>query len=842
MARSAALAGNAAPFPARGSPVYYSHYTDNVYCGAEQMRPRWFFPSASPTAPFRESDVYSPLRACFPTRPFYPFRHPETFRMLGAYDAGPADAAFYGLPPNVIDTLDVRVRARLALCRQCLTDDAPPPLAVHYLYELIYQHAPALITAIQHPDPARRPFCIPHDHVRFTRDVLPLLPLGAIGSFATTIKSMINGVKIDRTFYMLMWTMVSKTFTRTCAIRNIMALMASTHEHAPIVHLNMDVTLLYGFLGCYPSARVRPSLPVALAVIASFRHLHPLSFAQYERFIFQYFHLIFFAWSMYCIDHVENMPVLNTLLRLFPSRQRYVADVRATLDKCRALLDKHLAPVALEIVRDPIHLSEAARAAWHAFMIEGNELYETYRLVRSKRYIIRSAEPPCTTISLNVRSELRAAQRQGALPPDCQPTATRMPRGCHPVLTQDELKALYIVAVLNMSVASYPIVEFMHVFGFKQELVDKIRRSITKFCCRGGKKHAFMKYTRKWIEIDARGTMLFQQYLEFCSAVSNIYLMPLPLNVQRNQERALRRNFQIHGEGPLPEGFGRFYYCIGCESKLSFDVSHPRADCMMFYSLSSMRNIADPARYDSVVVHNNRSDRDVTMPVLKQIARVGATTHRQVPILNLDGDVICSGKRRHQDKVAVDTDSSWCNLPVAHVDLVGAVFYLGHCAYTVCVVCGAICQYLPNFFGSEGPMCSVHRPTMASFFYEQPYYYVKDDVLNAFLRRDHRPPLVWMCEIDSCRRRCRSERASIRAGQECFGIERDGSLRLMRLCEQHYITLGVILWGATRVGARPPLISVALIQRMLQKYGEGDVRRIYIHLAGAKTECYRPKK
>jgi hypothetical protein len=834
VARSAALAGNAASFPAKGSPVYYSHYTDHTYCGTEQLRPRWHFPNASSSV-FRETDVYSPLRAYFPTKPFHPFRHPETFRMIETYDMTNDDLSFYGLASDIVGTLDPRVRARLSLCRQCLEDD-PPPIIQHYLYEVIYQHAPTLINVIQNPDLATRPFLIPNDHVCFTRDVLPALPLNTINSFMTTIKSSINGIKMDKTFYMLMWAMLSKTFTRACAIRNIIDIMASAYPHRAIVDLNIDVTLLYGFLGAYPSAKVRPTMPVALAVIASFRHLANLTFKQYERFIFQYFHLIFFSWSMYCIDHVENMPVLDAILHMFPSRQTYVEDIRSTLDRCRQLLNKHIEPFAMEIARDPVHLSAETRAAWQAFMLEGNNLYEVYRSVRSKRYIIRPAEPPCSTISLNVRSELRAAFRKGILPADCQPTITRTPHGCHPVLTQEEMRALYIVAVLNMSIASYPIVEFMHIFGLKQELVDKIRRSITKFCCRGGKKHAFTKYTRKWIAIDPRGTMFFQQYLEFCSVISGIYLMPLPLNVRNNQERAIRKKFELYGPN-IPETFGNFYYCLGCESKLSLDVVHPRADCMMFYSIHSVRNIADPTQYSTVRVYNNRCGREINADILKQITRVGATTHCQVPILNLSGEVVCSGKKRHQDH-----GKSWCNMPVSHVNLIGHIFYLNHAAYTICVICGSICHYMPNFFGSEGPTCSVHRPMLATFYYEQSSYYVKDDTLNAFLNRDRRPALVWMCEIDSCRRRCRSERASIADHQECIGIEKDGSLRLMRLCESHYKTLTIMLRGNSDERTVMPILSIALIQRMLQKYGEGDVRKIFFTLVGAKTECYRIKK
>jgi hypothetical protein len=812
------------------------------------MRPRWVFPSASSSS-FREISIYSSLRAYYPTKPFYPFRHPQTFRMAQQYVlyAPPSItvSAFYGIEESLWSTLNARVRARLTLCHDCFCDEEnePPPMIRHLLYEVAYQQFPLLIHAIQCPDPAKRRFMIPHDHICYTRDVLPELPIGITGSFMTKIKSMINGVKMDRVFHMLMWAMVNKTFTRTHAIRNIIKIMVnSVYEHRVLVDLNIDVTMLYGFLGAYPSANVRPTMPVAMAVMASFQHLASLSLVQYRAFVFQYFHMIFFSWSMYCIDHVENMPVLNALLHLFPSRQIYVDDVRLTLDRCRALLNKHLEPVALDIIRDPTHPTEAVRAAWTAFMIEGNNLYEAYRAVRSKRYIIRPCEPPCSTISINVRTELRNAARLGQLPPDCQPTATRTPRGCHPVLSQDELRALYIVAVLNMSIAVYPIVEFMHIFRVKQELIDKIRRSITKFCCRGGKKHAFVKYTKKWIAIDPRGTMFFQQYLEFCASISNIYLVQLPLNVRNNQEHALRRRFQIHGEN-MDETFGRFYYCIGCENKLSLTVLHPQANRVMFHSIHSVQNIAEPTQYEAVDIYNNRCGYEVTENILKQIQRVGATTRRQVPAMNLHGDIICSGKKRHQEKETSSgssTHNSWCNLPISHVNLIGGIFYLNNNAYTICVVCGAFCNYLPNFFTSEGPVCTVHRPMMASFYYEQYFYSIKDNTLNQFLNQDYRPALVWMCEIDACRRRCNE---SIK---DVVGIDAHGRIRFIRICDSHHRTLSIMLHGYSgifnRAAGSYDILSIPLIQRMLQRYGEGDIRKLRFNMVGTKTECYQIKK
>lgn len=834
------MKGNHMMFPATGSPVYYARYTDHTYCGVEQQRPRvCFFDTDLLRCPPKETTLYSSLRAHFKTKPFYPFRHPKTFLMATRYPLKNSAIAFYGLGKDIWASVDPRICARLSLAHRCmrkLTHESDPLLS-HFLHEFMYQHFPAIINVMQHPDKTTRPFVIPHDHVRITTDVLPLLPFNTMGSLISKISKTINGVKMPDVLYSLIWALIDKSFTRTCAIRNIMSIVADhTFQHRTLVDLNMDVTMLYGFLGCYPSATTRATPAVAMAILSSFKCLSNLSKLQYDYFIFRYFHILFFAWSMYSIDHIESMPVLNTVLLLIPSRELYMDDVRGMLDNYRSLLNECIGPVATEIIASPLNPSAQVKAAWYKFLEKSNAIYEVYRSKRGKRYIVHTVEPVFSTISTIIRGYLRNKDKHGKLPAGCRPTLTRQPRGCHPILSQDQIRALYIVAMMNVSIAAYPIVEFLHIFRLKVELIDRLREDIVKFCCRGGHKNTFKEYSDVWLSIDPVGTMFFQQYMEFCSALSETFILPLPADIQHNQHEALKRRFQMHNH--LDETFGRFYYCVGCQSDLSLYVSHPEIEKLSFHSIHSIERVADPTSYEHVTKFNNRCGRDMSYNISKQIMRVGGNTNRQVPVLNIDGQVICSGKKRHQDKITFDNRDSWCNKPVNYVDLVGYVLYSNKKGKTVCVECGAFCQFLFNNFTSEGPICSVHRPTLGTFFYNQPYYSVKDQALNEFLNIDHQPPQVWMCEIDCCKERCRNERNTISMHNECITIEDDGSLRFMRLCDSHYKTLTILMSGGrTDAGTYFALSSKVL--QMLKKYGDGDFRKIqFSNIVNRHTKYY----
>lgn len=153
MARRESLKGNGVPFPVKGSPMYFTQYLDHTYCGVEQQRPRITFSDADPLrCTMVEITLYASLRAQFPTKPFYPFRHHKTFLMSSNdhYRLKPASIAFYGLD-YVVGQLDPRITARLSLAHHCLKKQTAEdsPLITHFLYEFIYQHFPAIINVFQ---------------------------------------------------------------------------------------------------------------------------------------------------------------------------------------------------------------------------------------------------------------------------------------------------------------------------------------------------------------------------------------------------------------------------------------------------------------------------------------------------------------------------------------------------------------------------------------------------------------------------------------------------------------------------------------------------------------------
>jgi hypothetical protein len=303
-----------------------------------------------------EISVYSSLRAYYPDKPFYPFRDPNIFALCETHHLTEESASFYGFKDelaHLVDTFDPRVSAMLALIYECLQDkDNLNKYVVHLLYEVMYQYSLTLINIIQYPDASTRPFLIPNVHVRFTTDVLPELPLSSFGSYLTEIKNKVNGIRIPDVMHTLMWKLVAKNFPRGYMIRNIIDKMSEkkTFSHTVLVDLLLDVTFLYGFLGAYSSAKVRLSMLTALAVIQTFQHFPKLNYTQYHSFVFNYFHIIFFSWAMYSIDHVRNAPILDSLLNLYSNRKSYVECIIRNLDQCRTILNKHIEPVAIKII------------------------------------------------------------------------------------------------------------------------------------------------------------------------------------------------------------------------------------------------------------------------------------------------------------------------------------------------------------------------------------------------------------------------------------------------------------------------------------------------------------
>jgi hypothetical protein len=437
-------------------------------------------------------------------------------------------------------------------------------------------------------------------------------------------------------------------------------------------------------------------------------------------------------------------------------------------------------------------------------------------------YNIQTIPPIFTTISTNVKSQFRTHWKNKELPEACAPTLTRVPTGCHPILSQDELKALFILAVLNVSMANYPLFTLLRIFNLKEELLNKATHHVVKFCCRSGKKNAFKRYTTKWIAVDPRGAMIIQQFLEFCSTVNKMYVIPLSEDIKANQENALKRRFRIHGD--LPPTFGRFYFCLS-QHKLSLTVKHPTSEDLIFSSFYSIRNVADPCRYVFAMVFNKRKEKHDKKFITSRMQRVGGSTRKQTPVLNpLTDKIICSAKRRNANKIKFNKLLSWCNMPILYASIVGNIFYPTAKGYTVCIECGATCLFIYCRMTALGPICDIHRPHEASFFFEQKYYNVKDKELNAFLNKDYRPSQMWMCEIVACQNRARDTVETIRKHQECMVIGLDNRLRYMRVCQNHFNML-LIMTSGGRFRDSITCINEDAVQKMLQKYGTNDIRR-----------------
>lgn len=857
--------------PLKSAPMYCTQWCDGyTYCSADQLRPR------DRVALDTHVHLGDLLCAHFPTTPlFYAFRDVRNYGALygnASFSFQRIHAETLGMLPLLsphahpdIETartrfwaaLDPRIAARLALCANVM-EAAPTPVARQRLREYALQHAPAMIAALR-----GLTAMVPHDNVRYTVDILPLLPIRLTHEFVCRLDPKLHNIPLGPVLMSIMWGLLEKTTPRVCILRSYVKQIAGNFHQRPVFHLTLDVMLLYGFLGCYAGAAKPPSMLVSMAILCLFRRMQHSTQAEYRAFIKSFVFVSFLSWILFTFDHVDRNEALRSVLDLFPTRQRYMAEIRASMDAVHALLETNLAPVALSAILSPttgaawpLTGDPGVTAAWLVVTDTLKDMHTRYKAQVGTNVIMRTMEPAFECLSTKWMTKMRSAIRDGVLAPETLPTCMRNELGNHALLSQDELRAIHCLAAFNVAVAAQPIPPLLLLLGISEEALRILTRCVIKFTCRQGAKHAILVDAAECIATcDLRSTMIIQQFLEHCSVLAGIYLAPLSCQVAANQAAALRRRFPMAPENATAH-LGRFCYCSGCRVKLTQSVRHPNINSLLCTSMHAVQTIAyyrnyleyrvpaprsagspegrpsgqpsalpaePPARGAPDTAPQGAKPREETKLITQRTRRAGCTSGAFV--LAETGTVACSGYRADDP-----AHPSWCKQPPTCVSLVGHILYVNHKAYTVCTQCGSICSYVPSHWTSNGPVCSVHPPELAAVLHKHATtsFNVLSDKLNAFLNDDGMstcsdggpPTAPWMCEIARCRSRC------VPTCNVVLMDERDCSLRFARLCTVHLETLHYVFGRANRSPDTMRYHFARQINEWIVTYCSAELRRM----------------
>lgn len=820
--------------------MYATQWCDGfTYCSADQLRPR------DRVAIGTHVHLGDLLCAHFPTTPlFFSFRDARNYGALYG-NAGFAFQRVHAetlgllpLPPHFWDALDQRIAARLALCANCMAIEGSSDVARQRLREYALQHAPAMVATLR--GDAGWPAAVPHDNVRYTVDVLPLLPIRLSHEFVCRLDPKLHNIPLGPVLMSIMWGLLEKTTPRVCILRSYVKQIAGNYAQRPVFHLTLDTMLLYGFLGCYAGARNPPSMAVSMAILCVFRRMRHATQVEYRAFIKAFVFVSFLSWILFTFDHVERNEALRAVLDLFPTRQRYMAEIRASADAVHALLETHLAPVALAILQHrglptdaawPPAAGDASVAAALAAITDTlKEMHARYKAQVGTNVIMRTMEPAFECLSTKWMTKMRAAIRDGSIPPAALPTCLRNELGNHALLSQDELRAIHHLAAFNVAVAAQPIPPLLLLLGISETALRIFTRCVIKFTCRQGAKHAILVDAAECIAAgDLRSVVIIQQFLEHCSVLAGIQLIPLSQQVAANQAAALRRRSPLSPEAAA-EHLGLFRYCSGCRVKMTQSVRHPNVNALLCTSMHAVQYMSYYRNYLTYRVPTPATTRTPGDPdgaaakpreeiklITQRTCRAGCTSG--VFVLAETGAVACSGYRADDPACP-----SWCKQPPTCVSLVGRILYVNHKAYTICTRCGSFCSYVPSHWTSNGPICSVHPPELAAVLHKHAStrFNVLSDTLNGFLNDDDEPAVVapWMCEIARCRSRC------VPACNVILMDERDCSLRFARLCAVHIETLHYVFGRSNRGHDTLRYHFARQINEWIATYCSAELRRM----------------
>ena len=771
---------------------YCDGYT---YCSADQLRPRDVCSSN------KHETLGDFLCAHFPATPlFFDFRNSRNYGVLydnehyvfGNRHRGVFSITF-GEEFGAICRMDSRIQSRLALAADCMELPDNTPLAKQRLREYVLQMAPAMINVIR--GEAVRIW--PHRNIKYTTDILPKMPITLVNELMCRIDKNLHNIPLSDAVEALLWGLIEKSTPRMCLRRCSTKQLAANYTIRPIFHLTLEVTMMYGFLGCDPHAVAPPSLITSLAIIVFFRSLHAASAEQYESFIDAYQFVIFLSWILYTFEHIDAHEGLRRTFLLFPTRVRYIAAIRESIRCVHALMERHLRPIAMDII---LHRNHAAHAAvWASLISDLRVMHREYKEHVGTSVIMRTMEPTFECMSIKWMTQMRSAIRDERIPPEALPCSVRNEMGNHALLSQEELRAIELLATFNVAIAAQPIAPLLLLVGISDEALRIFSECIIKFTCRLGAKHAILKDAAECIQkCDLRSIMIIQQFLEFCSISAGIYLAPLSAHIRDNQLAALRRRFGVSAS--MDQLLGRFYYCAGCRIKLTQTVRHPNVKSLLCSSMHDLSTLAYYAKYVSYrvpqkggVKRNRASAAAPEKNIVKSIAlrtrRTGCTSGAL--LCAKTGTMMCAGCETDDPDVP-----SWCSSTPICIHLPGNILYINQKGYTICVQCGSDCSYVQSSWTPDGPICSVHPPELATVLHSHAagQFDVLNPTLNAFLNRtspatNNSPP--WMCEITKCRCKCSGSTEVVLLNEDC-------TLRFGRLCLDHEETLRVMLGGEKR--------------------------------------------
>lgn len=782
--------------------MYCTQFCDGyTYCSADSLWPRNV---CSSKMHLTLGDL---LCAHFPTTPlFFDFRDVRNYNVLYGnplYILKPRHGTILQLDLSIIHKMDDRIQSRLALVADCMEKSLASDLLVKQrLREYMLQMAPAMIATLRND-----PMIVPHRNIRYTTDILPRLPITLANEFMCRLDDDVHNIPLSEVVMAIMWGLMEKTTPRRCMRRCSIDQIAGNYVLRPVFHLTMDVTFLYGFLGCDRHAISPPSLLTSMAIIVTFHSMKNMSASEYRSFVSIYEFVIFLSWILYTFDHIEQQESLRRIFCLFAMRNRYIAAIRESMRCVHTLIERHLRPVAMDILLRNRKKDPDIRLAWKTLAEELKQMHVEYKSQVGTSVIMQTMEPTFECMSIKWMTQMRSAIRDEKIPPTALPSCVRNELGKHSLLSQEELHVISLLAHFNVAVAAQPIPPLLHLLNVSEEALRILTDCVIKFTCRLGAKHAILKDAAECIaKCDLRSVMIIQQFLEHCSVAAGIYLAPLSKSIQDNQIAALRRRFQS------TEAIGRFYYCSGCRIKLTHTVRHPNVKSLLCSSMHDLQHLADYDRYLTYKVPQKEGKRkkgeteeEVAIrrrkmseekPVIKDIVRrtrrtgctSGALLHSET------GTMMCSGCLGDEEGCP-----SWCSSSPTSVVLPGYILYVNQKAYTVCVQCGSFCSYVTSAWTPNGPICSVHPPELAAVLHKNAtgQFNVLNPTLNAFLNRDSHEiaPAPWMCEISKCRCRC------MQTSETVLTDEVTGALRFARLCSDHEETLHR-LFGSEKRGAQ----------------------------------------
>lgn len=816
---------------------YCDGYT---YCSADQLRPRNVCSSNT------HETLGDFLCAHFPLSPFFfDFRDPRNYLHLynnPNYTFNNRHRGVFNIPFgeefSAICRMDDRIQSRLALAADCMELPDNSLLAKQRLREYVLQMAPAMISTIR-GDPM---FIPPHRNVKYTTDILPKMPITLANELMCRLDKDLHNIPLSDAVEALLWGLMEKTTPRMCLRRCSNKQLSANYSIRPVFHLTLEVTMLYGFLGCDPNAVAPPSLITSMAIIVFFRHLYHATAAQYASFIEAFEFVIFLSWILYTFEHIDQQEGLKRTFLLFPTRVRYVAAIRESIKCVHALLERHLRPIAMDMILN--RKKETHAAVWASLLEDLRVMHQEYKEHVGTAVIMRTMEPTFECMSIKWMTQMRSAIRDEKIPFEALPCSVRNEMGNHALLSQEELRAIELLATYNVAIAAQPIAPLLLLVGISEEALRIFSECIIKFTCRLGAKHAILKDAAECIQkCDLRSVMIIQQFLEFCSISAGIYLAPLSAHVKENQLAALRRRFQMPiSKNPL---LGRFYYCAGCRIKLTQTVRHPNVKSLLCSSMHDLSTLAYYTKYVSYKVppkgggRRTRSATNVSAPeknIVKSIAlrtrRTGCTSGALLSAEN--GEMMCIGCRSDDA-----TLPSWCSSKPICIHLPGNILYDNQKAYTICVQCGSFCSYVQSAWTPNGPICSVHPPELATVLHAHAagQFDVLNPSLNAFLNRaspatNNAPP--WMCEITKCRCKCSGS-------TEVIILNPDNTLRLGRLCIDHEETLRVLLGGDKRGAHSMWFHTAEQINEMILHYCTSENKYVkFLHWDGI-DQYFGPK-